>query len=386
MTVEDRAAAGVEQRRTGARLEWVDAARGYCVAAVVLAHVVLWHVADPGVPVDDVGASAWDRVYGLLGSARMPMLLAVSGLVLARRVRAGFREGGLLLRSGRSYYLYVVWLLVYAVFYAVVRDPDLPHRVDGPLDVLRQLVVPETTLWYVFALAVYTAVLGLVHRVPPAVVLVVLALLTVVVHVTTTSDQVWSKVPELFFFFALGVYGARLLRVLADRASLLTLALTAVVAVLVTAAGRFVEGNDVAAAVLFLVRCTAFLALTVTVVAIAVRWSPARRLGVALGRRTLPVYVIHPLLLALLVVAEGSLRGGLEPVLGSRAGALLYPAVVTVVVVALCLAVDSAVVRLVGEVPLFAMPRRWALVLDRPSAATVPTTTGGPAARRAPTD
>ncbi|MBO9553277.1 acyltransferase [Cellulomonas sp.] len=366
---EDRAPAAVP-RRHAARLEWVDAARGYSVAAVVVAHVVLWHMTDPGVPIAGVGASFWDRVYGLMGSVRMPVLLAVSGLVMARRVRAGFVEGGLLLRSVRNYYLYVVWLVVYALFYAVVVEPTLPHRVDGVGDVVRQLVVPETTLWYVYALAVYIAVLGALHRVPAWVVLTALSVLSIVMHVTTTSDQVWSKVPELAVYFALGVYGADLLRRLADRASVLVVGLAGVLAAGVTLCGRFTAGNEVAEAVLFLVRGAAFLVLAVALVAVGVRWSPVRRLGVALGRRTLPIYVLHPLWIALvLLAAAGFAHDALGDVLGSPVGALLYPLVLAAAVIGLCLATEALVRRVHLRVPLFEMPRAWVAQLDRPTQA-----------------
>ncbi|GEL94959.1 acyltransferase [Cellulomonas composti] len=365
----ERAPVAVAPR--GVRLEWIDAARGYSVAAVVLAHVVLWHAADPGVPVADVGASLWDRVYSVLGSVRMPVLLAVSGLVVAGRVRAGFRAGGLTVRVARNYYLYVVWLLIYAVFYAVVREPGLPHRVDGPLDVLRQLVVPGTTLWYVFALAVYIAVLGALYRAPAWAVLGGLAVLSVVTATFTTSDQVWSKVPELAVFFAIGVYGSGVLRRLAERASVPLAFAAAFVAAGVTALGRFTAGHDVAGAVLSLARGTAFLVVAVLVVVLAVRWNPVRRLGLALGRQTLPIYVLHPLWIALLIVAAGSVGHDVEAaVLGSTLGAILYPAVVGSVVVALCLAVGTGVRRVGLQVPLFAMPARWSQAFERADART----------------
>lgn len=364
----DRRAAPDAPSWAPGRLDWVDAARGYSVAAVVVAHVVLWHLMTVDVPVDDLGDSTWARVYGLMGSARMPVLLAVSGLVLARRVRAGFREGGLLVRSVRSYYLYVVWLVVYLVFYALVRDPDLPHRVDGPLDLLRQLVVPETTLWYVYALAVYVAVLGALHRVPAWLVLTGLAVLCVVVHVQTSPDQVWSKVPELAIFFAVGVYGAAPLRRLADRASLPVVLLAAAVAAGVTLSGRLAEGSEVAEAVVFLARSLAFLVLTLLVVVVGIRWELLRRLGLALGRRTLPVYVLHPLWIALLMVLAGGVaRDAVAALLSRPVTALLYPLVAAVVVIALCLATHRAAQAVRLDVPLFTMPRRWAQALEAPA-------------------
>lgn len=342
------------------RLGWVDAARGYCIVLVVVAHVVLWHLLDASTVADASARSAWGWLYGVLGSVRMPLLLAVSGLVLARRVRAGWRAGGLALRAARNYYLYVVWLAVYAVFYLVVVDPDLPHRVDGPLDLLRQLLVPDTTLWYVLALSVYIVVLGALHRVPPAVVLPVLAVLGVVTHVTTSSEQIWAKVPELAVFFAVGVYGAGPLRRLAQDAGPVRLVLAAVAVLGTTLLGGATDGRPVAAALLFLARGVAFLALAVVVVAVAVRWEPARRLGEELGRRTLPVYVLHPLLIALwLLVARGPAADAVDAALRVPAVALAYPAVLTVAVVGGSLGLHALAVRAGARVPLFAMPQRW---------------------------
>jgi len=362
---------GASVASAAGRLEWVDAVRGYSVVAVVLAHVVLWDLLGPGASTAGAGESVWGRVYSVLGSARMPVLLAVSGLVVARRVRLGWRPGGLTLRVARNYHLYVVWLVVYAVFYAVVREPRLPHRVDGVADVLRQLVVPDTTLWYVFALAVYIAVLGLLHRVPAWLVLTGLVALCLATHVLTTSDQLWSKVPELFVFFAIGVYGAGPLRRLGERASWGLAVLAGVVAVLVTASGRWAEGVASAEAVVFVLRCVAFLVLAVVVVVLAVRWGPLRRLGLVLGRRTLPIYVLHPLWIALLL----AYAGGAREVTATTVGSLLYPPVVTALVVLASLAVHALAARAHALVPLFAMPAAWEARLEqvdaRPTSAAV---------------
>ena len=260
---------------------------------------------------------------------------------------------------------------MYALFYAVVVEPTLPHRVDGVADLVRQLVVPETTLWYVFALAVYIAVLGALHRVPPWVVLSALSVLSVVMLLLLpprpTRCGARSRAGRLL---RAGVTGAGLLRLLADRSSVLVVALAAVVAAGVTLCGRFTAGNEVAEAVLFLVRGAAFLVLAVAVVAVAVRWSPAQRLGVALGRRTLPIYVLHPLWIALLLLAAaGFAHGALAEVVASPVGALLYPLVVTSAVIALCLGTQSLVTWAHLRVPLFEMPRRWVARLDRPTGA-----------------
>ncbi|WP_029290041.1 acyltransferase [Cellulomonas sp. HZM] len=350
--------------RGAPRLEWVDAARGFCVAAVVLYHVVLWQVAaSPKESVDPPARSLWGFVDATLGSVRMPVLLAVSGLVLARQVRAGVHRSTTVFRSLNSYYLYVVWLAIYAVFYAVLRTDGLPHRVDG-VAVLRQLAVPDTTLWYVYALAVYTIMLAALSRVPPAIVLPALTALTVVVHAAVDTNGQWVKVPELFVFFAIGVYGSEMIRRLAERASLVVLGVAAAAAVGVTACGRFV-GDGYGAGLLFVLRGAAFMVVCVVAVVLVVRWRPAARLGVALGRRTLGVYVMHPLWIALLLTAAGAWASdAVANVLASRL-ALVYPVVVTIAIIAASIGVQSGLGRAGARWP-FEMPARWRHALGRP--------------------
>lgn len=367
--------------RGTARLDWVDATRGYSVAAVVLFHVILWSYAPAIADLDGVEVPFWGTVNSILGSVRMPVLLAVSGLVMARRIRTGPLVHGTLAKAAANYYLYVVWLLVYAAFYAVVTQAYLPHRVDGPVEVLAQLVVPATTLWYLLALAVYTVLLTLVRRVPAWVVLTAATVLSTLVHGQSFPDQLWNKVPELFVFFAFGVYGATALRRLAERARVAWLVAAAVVAVGVTGLGRFTQGRA-ADALVFVPRGLAFMVLMVLAVVLAVRWAPVRRLGVALGRQTLAVYVLHPLWIALLtVLVVGPLRPALRALLANPAGAALYPLLVTALLIALSLPVRA----LAGRVRLgwlFALPTAWS---DALSGARRPTSSRETASEASPT-
>lgn len=345
------------------RLAWVDATRGYCVAAVVLFHVVLWHFGSGGAEVAPAADRVWRFVNSVLGSVRMPVLLAVSGLVLARQVREGMHRRTTGFRAANNYYLYVVWLLVYAVFYLFFAQPYLHHRVDG-WGILRQLVLPATTLWYIYALALYIVVLALARRVPPWIVLSVLLVLSTVVHSLRYPAELWLKVPELFIFFAIGVYGAERVRGLAEKANVLRLLGATLAAMGITALGRFAT-TPVTDALLFVLRGTAFMVLAVTTVAIAVRWSPVRRLGTALGQRTLIVYTLHPLLIALLtIVAAGPARQALERVWSTEVGALLYPLLATlgIVLAAMGFQILAERVRL-GF--LFEMPRRWRVRFGR---------------------
>lgn len=372
--------------RPRARLAWVDATRGYSVAAVVLFHVVLWTYAYR-TDVAEPAASWWSEVNGVLGSLRMPVLLAVSGLVLSRQVRAGLARSTTWFRAVNNYYLYVVWLAVYAVFYALVPEPSLRHRVDG-LEVLVQLVLPNTTLWYLFALALYVPLLAALRRVPSWAMLTALAALCVGVHVVRASDSsiadaLYLKIPELFFFFAIGVYGADVLRSLARRASWPLLGAAMVVAAVVTLGGRWMT-SPVADAVLFTVRGVAFLVAGMLAIVVACRWRPVERLGAALGERTILVYVLHPLLIAAFTLAEPSLDPVLHRVMTNPVGAMLYPLVMTALVVSVCLAAD-ALVRRLGWTALLGLPARAARAMGRqvpaPVGSSAPAVAAGPAAR-----
>ncbi|NTW42707.1 MAG: acyltransferase [Cellulomonadaceae bacterium] len=360
---------------TGGRLPWIDATRGYSVAAVVLFHVVLWAYVDTGHPVTQPGLSLWSAANAALGSLRMPVLLAVSGLVLARRIRRGPLGGAMLMRSVRNYYLYVVWVGVYAIFYAVFTQTYLRHRIDGPRELAAQLVIPSTTLWYLLAIALYSLVLTAVRRWPVWLVLLLLTTMAAMAHAWTGTGQLWPRIPELFVFYAVGVYGAEILRGLAARARPWHVLVAGGAAVGVTGLGHFTQGHPVDA-LLYVPRGAAFLVLAVLTVSVAVRWRPVESLGVALGRRTIGIYLLHPLWIALLTIAvTGPARGALAAALSHPVGALLYPAVVAVVIVALG-APAPWVARKVGLGWLFALPARWDVAL---SAAPVPDP-GSPAA------
>ncbi|GMA86216.1 hypothetical protein GCM10025868_14660 [Angustibacter aerolatus] len=190
-----------------ARLDWVDAARGACVFAVVLFHVTLWHVLPLLSREHDPATQALRQVNAYLGSLRMPLLLLISGLLAASTLRRGLGDGKVRLRIAFNAYLYLVWLVVYTVFYLSATPAGTPHRIDSLGEAARRLVLPETPLWYVFAMALYAAVLAALHRVPPLAVLVGLAVLSVVTSAVSDGDGLAVKVP-LAVFFAAGVYGA----------------------------------------------------------------------------------------------------------------------------------------------------------------------------------
>lgn len=356
MSAPAPAGAAVEREPgPSARLAWVDATRGFSVAAVVLFHVVLWWALASPEGIAEPGDRIWRVVNSWLGSVRMPVLLAASGLVMSRQIREGLHRSTTVFRAASNYYLYLVWLVLYGVFFALVPADGLPHRIDSAGDLLLQVVAPETTLWYLFGLAVFIPTLAVARRAPAWAVFAVLVPLSVWAHALDDSATFWPRILEVFVFFAVGVYGAPLLRRLGERAGVGVLLVAAVLAVGVTLLGRVMDG-PVLGGVLYVLRGSAFMLLAVVAVAVVVRWRPVLRLGVGLGRHTLAVYVLHPLWIYLLIAASASVLGGaVDGVMGTWLGSVLAPLVVTAAAIGLSVAVES-LTRRAGWTPLWGLP------------------------------
>lgn len=337
----------------GARLAWVDAARGVCVLLVVLLHVRIFVYA-PLTPATN-GVEIWTQLTEFFGAFRLPLLFVVSGLVASKRVRAGWGDRHTVLRAVSLYWLYAVWLTVYAVLSIVVVDPGVPFRVMTPLHYFEQLFVPDSMLWFIFALAAYVVLLGSLHRVRPAVMLAVLAVASVATGAmpVTRDEALWLHVVYYAVFFAVGVYLAPTLRALAASRVRwrVPLALGAFIACQLLWQ-QSVEGT-VLESVLRLLRDSSAVALSIIVIALLVRWRPFAATASAIGRRTLPIFVLQlPLIWVLYLLPP------VEWSLGVAWIRHLAPLLFTALIVAAALGIHSLVMRGSGRV-LFRLPEAW---------------------------
>jgi len=278
------------------RLAWVDAARGFCVLAVVLSHFVGWGME----PINGTTAQVlWEKASGQLTPIRMPTLFVLSGFLLSTRVRAGFADRRTLASAASSYYLYVVWLALFALGTVA----GLSTGVAGWNDFVAQLVLPRTILWFVLGLALWTLILGAMHKVHPAVMLVALAVLSVASFWLPGQNGLdhYARVAQYGFFFGVGVYGKPLLRRLA--AGRLWLVTGGAVVVYLGIRVVMSAASDVYAveAVFSIVRDSAAALITIVVIAVLCRARWLRVPLVWIGRRTLPVYVMHPLIISLVL-------------------------------------------------------------------------------------
>ncbi|KQQ03947.1 hypothetical protein ASF42_10885 [Rathayibacter sp. Leaf294] len=334
------------------RLAWVDTTRGLGVIAVVVFHVLIWNYAGL-VDGTSAVAAAWDQVGSSLGRIRMPILFALSGLLAHRGLLLGWRAGSARLRLVSNAYLYVVWVALYGVFFALLARPDFPHSIDTPAQFALQFVFPTTTLWFIFALAVYPVLLVGFRalRVPWWGILLLGAagwLIAANVRMILFGDALLQN----FVFFALGVLGAEQLRRF-SRPAVVTFLAPLGVFLLAVLGGHLVDGP--AAEVFGFVASTGAIPLAVVSAALLCLWAPAARLGSAIGRRTLPIYLLQVPLLGLWSLVAHPGAEWLVALLRNPIAELVYPPLVTAAIIAVSLGLRALLARLPGD-PLFSVP------------------------------
>lgn len=326
----------------GARVTWVDALKGSAIALVVLHHSVV--VLD----VLGVATTSWLRLDAVLSSVRMPVFFLASGLFARAWVRRSWPE----LLRGKVHLLlhvYVVWTLLLVAFYVLVPLPvGVTGVSDSGRDLVLNVVLPGTTLWFVYALAVFFCLTRALRQVPaPAQLAAAVAL-----SVLLTSGWfelppwTWVKMGTYYVFFLAGCHGRELVLGLAERASTwLVLPLGAVCLLTV----REGVGPIATAPVLPLVAAAAAVAAAVLLSARVVGL-PGGGLLAGLGRRTLQVYLLHTVFVVGLVAV-------LHPVFDSDAVRTLAP-LLPPVVAAGAVGLSLLVHRLTRGVPgLYAPPR-----------------------------
>ncbi|MFC3499536.1 acyltransferase family protein [Micromonospora krabiensis] len=352
---------GAATDRGPGRVEWADAAKGFCIVLVVAWHVVVkdylqvdWHL---GVPAPGLWGALGEQLLPL----RMPLFFTISGVFAANAVQRPWRAVARR-RIARFGYLYAVWLLVHTAVLALA--PGFPtDRATSATGLLEQLTITPSNLWYLYALALYFTVAKAVRRAPRALVLVPAAALSVVTAagLLDTPGNRGGFYQNLVFFLA-GLYLRPWIEAWAAGATRRRLVLTGGAYALALAAMAAL-GAQTWLGVWPLVSVVA-VAFGITAAARLCRWRSIAGPLVALGRNTLPVYVIHMPVLALLHRLLVGPLSGLDQA-GQEIVVLGYPILLTALVIGLSLAVHRA---LSGRAPwLFDLPGRHRPSAPRPA-------------------
>ncbi|WP_165521761.1 acyltransferase family protein [Micromonospora zingiberis] len=353
----DLGPAPTEPRRgrqpAGGRLVWADVAKGGCILLVLLWHVIMkdylqidWRLSVP-VP------GAWGTLGELLLPMRMPLFFTISGMFAAAAVHRPWRAVGRS-RIAQFLYLYALWLLIHTA--ALALAPDFPtDRATSLGQLLAQLTITPSNLWYLYALALYFVLAKALRRVHPAVLLGAAGTLAAIAAtgLLDTPGNRGGLYQNLVFFLAglhLRPYLLRWAEAVTGRRLLLAAVAYGVAsaAMLATGAGRW-------PGVAVLVSAVAVLFGIAGAVRLA-SWRIVAEPLAALGRRTLPIYVIHMPVLALLHLLIADLVAGLDDP-ARLALAFGFPFSLTVVVLALSLALHRVLLALRASW-LFDLPSR----------------------------
>ncbi|MEV4822322.1 acyltransferase [Micromonospora sp. NPDC049274] len=341
------------------RAQWADAAKGVCIILVVGWHVVVkdylridWHV---GAPVPGLWGTLGEQFLPL----RMPLFFTISGVFAANAVQRPWRTVARSRVAG-FLYLYAVWLLIHSAVLALAPDFPTDHAASA-LGLLEQLTVTPSNLWYLYALALYFTLAKAARRLPRVLVVVPAAVLSAIAAagLLATPGNRAGLYQNLVFFLA-GLYLRPWIERWATTATRRRLVLTAgayalaLVAMAAAGAQRWFGVWPVVSVVAVAFGITAAARLT--------RSSTLSDRLTTLGRTTLPVYVIHMPVLALLDRLLLNPVSGLDPVVQSLV-VLGYPVLLTALVVGLSLAIHRG---------LLAVHARWMFALPVPRREAAP--------------
>lgn len=271
-----------------ARLEWIDVAKGVAITLVVLGHVV-WVLSLMELPTSDL----WRRILKASSPMRMPGFFLMSGL-FAHRFIAGSLERFARRRVIGFVYLFVVWMAVTAIIDVGLRLwlGGTGHDVSRS-ELVNHILWLETPMWYLIALPAFHLLWWVTRRLPAGIPLAVTAVGYILVDTATTalpgmlSSTGYRGMIHYAFFF---MVGARLSKPLRDTVSRMTPWMAAIIVVAWLAMEAFVPDMPLRA----LVAVPALFAISQLLVR-----TPLRTLAQRAGRRTLPLYLMNWLAVAI---------------------------------------------------------------------------------------
>ena len=173
------------------RLNWVDMAKGISIILVVMMHSAY----GVGRETDQTGYLHW--IIGWATPFRMPEFFVISGLFLSQVIGRDWRRFADR-RVVHYLYFYALWAVIQIIYVVAVDDANPASAISY---IALAIVEPYGVLWFVYMLAVCSAVTKLLHnlKVPHAVVLVVAAVLQMAP--IAVGSQIVDRFAEYFVYF-----------------------------------------------------------------------------------------------------------------------------------------------------------------------------------------
>jgi uncharacterized membrane protein YcfT len=262
------------------REQWLDVAKGVSILSVVLFHAGA--VASPESPAGRV----WTLIDLGLFTFIMPLFFLVSGLFMGKSLTLPAKSF-MRVKVWPTAYLFLLWSVIFALTYLATGG-----LLGDPLE--RSLTL-QTIPWYLAGLAIHMIVARLLMPISVTAQLVSAAVLA-------TAFGIWlpfngwglAHTPHFFVFFLIGCRAQNGIAALVNAARWKHITMILGTGLMLAAIAKLIPGTaPVAYAQAPLV--------VVPLVLIASKWiaksdSLTRPLA-ALGRNTLPIFLLHPLLL-----------------------------------------------------------------------------------------
>ena len=176
-----------------ARVPWIDLAKGLCIVFVVATHATL------GVGEAMGGEGFMHYIVAFTRPFRMPEFFLISGLFLSRVIDRDWRAYGDR-RVVHFFYFYLLWLLIHS---GLKFQQVSGGTVAGFMEHLAfSLIEPFSILWFIYILAVFSALTKLLRRVYPPVLLAAAAVLEI-----APIDTSWNLLNEFcnrYVYFVAG--------------------------------------------------------------------------------------------------------------------------------------------------------------------------------------
>lgn len=321
------------------RLDWIDTAKAGAIVLVVLYHVGNTY-AGAFLPETSLGLNApWRELNDWLIPVRMPLFFLVSGVLAARALS---RPWSALRRPKVADLLwpFALWSVIYGVATGAAYATEPGGWTGAAFTSWWGIPAGGTAYWYLTALVVFFCVSRLARRFGASLVLVAFvawlgasslsAVITPVLGTTLSTNVVrWCY---FALWFMLGCFArdtvARVSRLRLAPTLFVSASLYVVIAMKVyggsAPAGRWVESLNVLGVV------SAILASV-----LLSRSSHVRHLSRYLAARTLPIYLVHPVVLCLALAIARRPDGTVATLPGTWIVGVLFTPVVTIALVLL---------------------------------------------------
>lgn len=347
------------------RLDWPDIAKAACIVAVVLFHTVRqhyvqlpWRESDgTGVPI----AQLWFDINDMLQPIRMPLFFAISGLMASGALQRSWLAAGAK-RVLQPFYLYLLWGVLFLAFFSVGPQLESGYANLSLSSRLHLYVSGVSMAWYLWALGMFFVAARLTRSWPSWLVFGGAALLCYGSKAAYPPDFYWvyGGVARGFLYFLVGARLPDLLWRMSARGRRSDAPVAFVAFAALTALAAMTKWALAAMALE-----AAGIVLGIALAVEAARYPRARRIGRAIGTRTLPIYVLHFPVLALAGAAAASCVT--PDLLGNGVFVALYPILLTAFVIIASLLIHRLLIAAGGSC-LFVFPARLQAIAAMPLA------------------